>query len=73
MQDITHYVFNPAVSTLNRIDESSISTLFYSLDGIGFDRSEEILIAALLGEVYSESLSLHTECGICKYVIWNSV
>jgi len=42
------------VSTLNRIDESSISTLFYSLDGIGFDRSEEILIAALLGEVYSE-------------------
>ena len=48
IQGIVHYLFNPAVATLGKIDDSSISTSFYSLTGVKF---EDVLVESILLEV----------------------
>ena len=49
-QDISHYVFNPDVLTVNQIYASGINTSFY-LTGTGVGRSKEIFVETLTGKV----------------------
>ena len=49
IQGIAHYLFNPAVATLGKIDDSSINTSFYSLAGANFE--EDVLVESILLEV----------------------
>ena len=49
IQAIANYLFDPAVATLGKIDDSSISTSFFSLTGVKFE--EDVLVESILLEV----------------------
>ena len=55
MQGIAHYLFDPAVATHRRIEDSSINTSFYSLAGANFE--EDISVESILLEVWYILLS----------------
>ena len=49
IQAIANYLFDPAVVTLGKIDDSSINTSFFSLTGVKFE--EDVLVESILLEV----------------------
>ena len=49
IQGIANYLFDPAVATLGKIDDSSINASFFSLTGVKFE--EDVLVESILLEV----------------------
>ena len=74
IQGIAHYLFNPAVATLRKIDDSSISTSFYSLTGVKFE--EDVLVESILLEVcpiyclYSCMIICYFAICMCRHSIY---